>query len=76
MDQGRAHVLFQIDPGHSPEAVRYLAGLPSVTEAVMTTGAYDIIATVQVSSDEMLSRLLAQARRAPGLCALRLCRVA
>jgi hypothetical protein len=72
--EARAHVLLQIDPGRSQEAARYLADLPAVTEAVTTSGAYDVIATLQVDSDEGLGRALAQARRTPGLCALRLCR--
>jgi len=75
MDASRAHVLLQIDPGRSPEAVRFLAGLPAVTEAVVTSGAYDVIATVQVAGGEGLGPTLAQARRTPGLAALRLCRV-
>ena len=72
----RAHVLLQIDPGRSSEAVRYLAGLETVTEAAVTSGAYDVIATVQASSDEALGQTVAQARRTPGLCVLRLCRPA
>ena len=70
----RAHVLFQVDPGRAPEAVRWLAALPAVTDAVVTSGAYDVIATLSADSGEELARTLAQARRTPGLCALRLCR--
>lgn len=70
---GRAHVLLQIDPGRAQEAAQYVAGLPSVTETVLTSGPYDVIATVQ-GSDEALRRTMAQARRTPGLCVLRLCR--
>lgn len=70
----RAHVLLQIDPGRSQEAARYVATLPSVTETVVTSGAYDVIATVQASSAEALQRTMAQARRTPGLCVLRMCR--
>lgn len=74
MSGTRAHVLVQVDPGRSAEAASYLSGLPSVTEAVMTTGAYDVIATVLAASDDALRRVLGQARRTPGLAALRLCR--
>ena len=70
----RAHVLLQIDPGRSREAVSYLSGLETVTEAALTSGAYDVIATVQAPTDDALGRTVAQARRTPGLCVLRLCR--
>ena len=69
----RAHVLLQIDPGRSKEALTYLTALHTVTEAVVTSGAYDVIATVQAPSDDALRRTLARARRTPGLCAMRLC---
>lgn len=72
----RAHVLLQVDPGRSQEAARYVAGLPTVLEAAPTSGAYDVIATVQAESEDGLRRTLALARRTPGLCALRLCRPA
>jgi uncharacterized protein with GYD domain len=70
----QAHVLLQVDPGRSQEAFRYLSALPTVTDAAMTSGAYDVIATVEAGSDDALSRAVAQARRTPGLCVLRLCR--
>lgn len=70
---GRAHVLLQIDPGRAQEAAQYVAGLETVTETVMTSGPYDVIATVQ-GPEDALRRTMAQARRTPGLCVLRLCR--
>lgn len=70
----RAHVLLQVDPGRSREAADYLAALPSVLGAAATSGAYDVIATVQAESEAALRGTLALARRTPGLCALRLCR--
>ncbi|CAA9342228.1 MAG: hypothetical protein AVDCRST_MAG07-2435 [uncultured Frankineae bacterium] len=70
----RAHVLLQVDPGRSREAVQYLTGLDTVTEAALTSGAYDVIATVQAPSDDALGRTVAKARRTPGLCVLCLCR--
>jgi uncharacterized protein with GYD domain len=70
----RAHVLLQVDPGRSGEALRYLSALDAVTEAAVTSGAYDVIATVSAPSDDALSHTVAQARRTPGLCVLRLCR--
>lgn len=68
------HLLLQIDPGRTAEAVRYLTDAPDVAEVVPTTGAYDVIATVPVTSEAAMSRGLAAARRTPGLCALRVCR--
>ena len=70
----QAHVLLQVDPGRSQEAVRYLAALPAVTDSAMTSGPYDVIATVEAVSDEAVGRAVAQARRTPGLCVLQLCR--
>ena len=70
----QAHVLLQVDPGRSQEAYRYVAALPTVTAAAMTSGPYDVIATVEAGSDEAVGRAVAQARRTPGLCALQLCR--
>ena len=74
MQDARAHVLCQIDPGRAREATDYLTAVPGVTDAVMTTGAYDVIATVTATTEEALRRALALARRTPGLCALRTCR--
>ena len=70
----QAHVLLQVDPGRSREAVSYLTALPAVTDAAMTSGPYDVIATVEAASDEAVGRAVAQARRTPGLCVLQLCR--
>ena len=70
----QAHVLLQVDPGRGQEAFRYVSALPTVTGAALTSGAYDVIATVEAGSDEVLGRTVAQARRTPGLCVLRLCR--
>lgn len=70
----RARVLLQVDPGRSQEAASYVSALPRVLEAAVTSGAYDVIATMQADSEEALQRTVSLARRAPGLCALRLCR--
>lgn len=70
----RAHVLLQVDPGRSDEAVRYLAELPSILSASATSGAYDVIALAQADSEDGLEQVLGLARRTPGLAALRLCR--
>jgi uncharacterized protein with GYD domain len=69
-----AHVLLQVDPGRSQEALRYVSALPTVTGAALTSGPYDLIATVEADSDDALGRAVAQARRTPGLCVLQLCR--
>ncbi len=70
----QAHVLLQVDPGRSQEAFQYVSALPTVTDVAMTSGPYDVIATVEASSDEAVGRAVAQARRTPGLCVLQLCR--
>lgn len=70
----QAHVLLQVDPGRSQEAFWYVSALPAVTDVAMTSGPYDVIATVEASSDEAMGRAVAQARRTPGLCVLQLCR--
>ena len=44
-----------------------------MTEAALTSGAYDVIATVQAPTDDALGRTVAQARRTPGLCVIHLC---
>lgn len=72
----RAHVLLQVDPGFSGDAVDYIRSLPSVLHANTTSGAYDVIATAEADSEEALAHLLTLARKAPGLSALRLCRQA
>ncbi len=72
----QAHVLLQVDPGRSHEAYQYVSALPTVTQAALTSGAYDVIATVEAGSDEVLRRAVSQARGTPGLCVLRLCRPA
>jgi len=70
----QAHVLLQVDPGRSHEAYQYVSALPAVTVVAMTSGPYDVIATVEAASDEAVGRAVAQARKAPGLCVLQLCR--
>jgi hypothetical protein len=72
----QAHVLVQVDPGHAAEAARYLREVPDVVDVAQTSGPYDVIATVDASSEPVVQRVLALARRTPGLCALRVCRPA
>lgn len=72
----RAHVLLQMDPGRSAEAVGYLSGVPAVVDAVQISGSYDVILTLQAESEEALQRAMALAKRIPGLCAMRVCRPA
>ena len=73
MHGARGHVLLQLDPGRADEASAYVAAIPSVIAVTATSGPYDLIATVQGSTDDALHRAVARARRTPGLCALRLC---
>jgi hypothetical protein len=69
----RAHMLVQVDPGRSREAAQYLSALATVAQAVITSGAYDVIATVSAGSEDAVRVTVARARQTPGLCALRLC---
>ena len=72
----RAHLLVQADPG-SAEGVRtHLLCIPGVVQASTTHGAFDAVAHVSVDSETELRRVLAAARRAPGLARLCLCRPA
>lgn len=70
-----AHLLLQADPGRADEVASFVATLPAVTETAVTSGAYDVIARVDLTGED-LSRVLVQARRAPGLCDVRVCRPA
>jgi len=73
MADPHALLLLQADPGRADEVASFVAALPAVTEAAVTTGPYDVIATIDLR-DETLSRVVGLARRAPGLCDLRVCR--
>ena len=75
MTVSHAHLLLQVDPGRADEVASYVATLPSVTTAAVTSGPYDVIAVVDLT-DGALDRTVAQARRAPGLCGVRVCRPA
>ena len=72
MTHSRAHLLLQTDPGRADDVASYVAALNSVTETVVTSGPYDVIATVEDTDD--MSRLLAETKRAPGLTRLCVCR--
>lgn len=75
MTVSHAHLLMQVDPGRAEEVASYLATLPSVTTAAVTSGPYDVIAVVDLT-DDALARTVAAARRAPGLSGVRVCRPA
>ena len=76
----RAHLLLQTDPGRADEVAAFVADLPAVTEAAVTSGPYDVIAVVDLTdralADRDLGRVVVQARRAPGLAGVRVCRPA
>ncbi len=74
MTTSRAHLLLQTDPGRADDVASYVATLTSVTGTVVTSGPYDVIATVEDSDD--MPRLLAETKRAPGLARLCVCRTA
>ena len=73
MASSRAHLLLQVDPGRADDVASYVATLPSVTETFVTSGPYDVIATVD-SVD--MGRVLADTKRAPGLARVCVCRTA
>lgn len=70
-----AHLLLQVEPGRADEVATYVATLPAVTQAAVTSGPYDVIAVVDLT-DDALARTVVQARRAPGLSGVRVCRPA
>ena len=67
-----AHLLLQADPGRAEEVAAHLNAHPGVTEAIVTSGAYDVIARVDLDQQD-LPHVLLHARRAPGLCGVRVC---
>jgi hypothetical protein len=68
-----AHLLLQVDPGRADEVASFVATLPSVREAAVTSGPYDVIAVVDLT-DDGLARVVSRARRAPGLTRVCVCR--
>jgi uncharacterized protein with GYD domain len=68
------HLLLQADPGRADDVASHLATMKSVTETVVTSGPYDVIARVDGEAD--VPRVLAEAKRAPGLARLCVCRSA
>ncbi|MCU1621880.1 MAG: hypothetical protein JWL79_725 [Frankiales bacterium] len=65
-------LLLQADPGRAAEVASHVAALPAVSETVMTSGPYDVIA--QVADEADVPTTLANAKRAPGLARLCVCR--
>ena len=70
-----AHLLLQAEVGRADEVAAFVQEAPSVTLTAVTSGAYDVIAVVDLT-DGGLDRALARARRAPGLAGVRVCRPA
>ena len=69
-----AHLLLQAEPGRALDVADHVSGVPHVVQTSVTSGPYDVIASVDVVGEE-LSRVLAHARRAPGLARVSVCRV-
>ena len=67
----RAHLLLQVEPGQAASVAAAVSALPSVREAAQTAGPYDVIAVVD---GRALGQAMAEVRRLPGLCAVRVCR--
>lgn len=70
----RMHLLLQVDPGHAPEAAQYIGALPGVVDASHTSGAYDVVATVECNAQQV-QHCLSLVRRTPRLTVLRICKV-
>jgi hypothetical protein len=68
------HLLLQADPGRAEDVASHLSTLAAVTQTAVTTGPYDVIALVSPDAD--VPRVLAAAKRAPGLARLCVCRSA
>ena len=67
-------LLLQADPGRADDVASHLATMESVTDTAVTSGPYDVIARVRGDAD--VPRILAEAKRAPGLARLCVCRSA
>jgi hypothetical protein len=66
-------LLLQADPGHTETLARYVAGLPGVLSAVVTSGPYDIVAEVDGGTEQQAA-VCSAIRHARGLCRLCVCR--
>ena len=65
------HLLLQAEPGMQASLREHVAAVPGVTEAVVTSGPYDVIARVAAG---LLDDVVAATREAPGLWLLAVCR--
>lgn len=70
-----AHLLLQAEPGRALDVAEHVAQVTHVVATSVTSGPYDVIASVDVVGEE-LSSVLTQARRAPGLARVCVCRLA
>lgn len=55
----KAYVMIHVRPGSVPEVVRNLRRLKGVSEANMTFGPYDVVATIEVNDFNTLGPLIA-----------------
>ncbi len=69
-----AHLLLQTDPGRAGDVAAHVGALAVVSQAFITSGPYDVIATLGPDVD--VPHALAQVKRAPGLARLCVCRPA
>ena len=53
-----AYVLISTEPSKTAEVLRRMKGIGGVKKAECVTGAYDIVARVEVDSPEKLTRVL------------------
>lgn len=65
-------LLLQADPGRAADVAAHVSALDAVSDAVLTSGPYDVIAVVAPEAD--VAGAVAGAKRAPGLARLCVCR--
>lgn len=66
-------LLLQADAGQADTLAQYVARLPGVRSAAVTSGPYDVVAEVG-GGDEQQAAVRSAIRRARGLCRLCVCR--
>ena len=67
--------LLQADPGFAGAVAEHVANAPGVVSVAVTSGAYDVVAEVEVADDQRHEELRAIVRLARGLCRVCVCRV-
>lgn len=74
LETRKVHLLLQTDPGRAQDVLATVTSVPGVIDAVVTSGAYDVVAQVFVADEHELATVLAGVRQAIGLSRLSVCR--